>query len=213
MFHKRSTVKPDLTTTCEQRPPVNNGQFESKSQFYQAPLSNGRFFQVPRVAVVHRFDCTQEYTGLWFMLQKGRNLKKYFKKFEFAEILPKYVLVPINIWNVLFNDFWDWLYGIMDNGINQLMGSNLSRLTNPKLPFPTYCMFSSFAYLYQLVIGITFSLSLNWSIDGSRPENGSWKILKGANPSVRKKIKITLFFAELKQNWYAKYFFCFITWP
>jgi hypothetical protein len=21
------TVKPDLTTTCEQRPPVNNGQF------------------------------------------------------------------------------------------------------------------------------------------------------------------------------------------
>jgi hypothetical protein len=47
----------------------------------------------------------------------------------------------------------------MDNGINQLMGSNLSRLTNPKLPFPTYCMFSSFAYLYQLVIGITFSLS------------------------------------------------------
>jgi hypothetical protein len=50
------TVKPDLTTTCEQRPVwVINGQ--SKSQFYQTPLSNGRFFQVPRVAVVHRFDC------------------------------------------------------------------------------------------------------------------------------------------------------------
>ena len=25
------TVKPDLTTTCEQRPPVNNGQFESST--------------------------------------------------------------------------------------------------------------------------------------------------------------------------------------
>ncbi len=24
----KCTVKPDLTTTCEQRPPVNNGQFE-----------------------------------------------------------------------------------------------------------------------------------------------------------------------------------------
>ncbi len=25
------TVKPDLTTTCEQRPPVNNGHFESST--------------------------------------------------------------------------------------------------------------------------------------------------------------------------------------
>ncbi len=31
-FNKKiSTVKPDLTTTCEQRPPVNNGQFESST--------------------------------------------------------------------------------------------------------------------------------------------------------------------------------------
>ncbi len=30
-FKTKSTVKPDLTTTCEQRPPVNNGQFESST--------------------------------------------------------------------------------------------------------------------------------------------------------------------------------------
>jgi hypothetical protein len=30
-LHHISTVKPDLTTTCEQRPPVNNGQFESST--------------------------------------------------------------------------------------------------------------------------------------------------------------------------------------
>jgi hypothetical protein len=47
------------TATCQQRPVwVINGQ--SKSQFYQEPLSNGRFFQVPRVAIVHRFDCSFE---------------------------------------------------------------------------------------------------------------------------------------------------------
>ncbi len=46
------------TATCKQRPVwVFNGQ--SKSQFYQAPLSNSRFFQVPGVAVVHRFDFSQ----------------------------------------------------------------------------------------------------------------------------------------------------------
>ncbi len=44
------------TTTCSKRPVWSiNGQ--SKSYFYQAPLSNGHFFQVPRVVVVHRFDC------------------------------------------------------------------------------------------------------------------------------------------------------------
>ncbi len=55
------TVKPYLTVTCEQRPPVNNGKFESSTtslnisfirHLWQRPL-----FQVPRVAVVHRFDC------------------------------------------------------------------------------------------------------------------------------------------------------------
>jgi hypothetical protein len=45
-----NTVKLALTTTSEQRPPVNNGQFGSltailKSHFYQAPLSNGHFFR------------------------------------------------------------------------------------------------------------------------------------------------------------------------
>ncbi len=39
------------------------------------------------------------------------------------------------------------------------MGSTLSHLKNPKLPFPTQYMFSLFAYKNQLVIGISFSLS------------------------------------------------------
>jgi hypothetical protein len=36
-----------------------------------------------------------------------------------------------------------------------------------------------------------------------------WKILNGANPSERlkKKLERTLFFAELKQNWSANFFF------
>ena len=51
------------------------------------------------------------------------------------------------------------LNGITDNGINWLMGSNLSHLTNTKSPFPPYCMFISLAYLYQSVIGISLSLS------------------------------------------------------
>ncbi len=56
-----STFKPELTATSEQRPPVNNGQFNSVTAsinltFIRAPLSNGHFFQVPRVAIVHRFD-------------------------------------------------------------------------------------------------------------------------------------------------------------
>ncbi len=38
------------------------------------------------------------------------------------------------------------LNGITDNGLNWFMGLNLSHLTNPKLPFHTYCMFYSFAY-------------------------------------------------------------------
>ncbi len=62
-----------LTTTSEQRPPVNNDQLDP--QTYQIntsfiggtseqrpPLNNGRFFGVPRVAVVHRFDCTFLYS-------------------------------------------------------------------------------------------------------------------------------------------------------
>ncbi len=55
------TVKPDLTATREQRPPVNNSQFESSmtslnfivsDTFVKQPLFSG-----PRVAVVHSFDC------------------------------------------------------------------------------------------------------------------------------------------------------------
>jgi hypothetical protein len=58
-----STVKPALRTTSEQQPPVNNDQNETPTTnlnltFYQAPLSNGNSFLVPKVLVVHRFAVT-----------------------------------------------------------------------------------------------------------------------------------------------------------
>ncbi len=56
------TVKPELTATSEQRPQVNNSQYNSVTAsknltFIRAPLPNGHFFRVPRVAAVHRFGC------------------------------------------------------------------------------------------------------------------------------------------------------------
>ncbi len=58
-----------------------------------------------------------------------------------------------------YNVQWAPLNGITDNGINRLMGSNLSHLSNPKILFPTFCMVSSLAYQNQSVIGISLSLS------------------------------------------------------
>ena len=57
-------------TTCEQRP-VWVVNYQSKSQFYQTPLSNGRFFQVPRVAVVHRLDCML-LRNIWDLFNLGQ---------------------------------------------------------------------------------------------------------------------------------------------
>ncbi len=56
------TVKPALTTTSKQWPPVNNDRYNSgiaslNLTFIRAPISNIHFCQVPMVAVVHRFDC------------------------------------------------------------------------------------------------------------------------------------------------------------
>jgi hypothetical protein len=44
------TVKPELTATSEQRPPVNDGQYNSvmariNLTFIRAPLSNSHFFR------------------------------------------------------------------------------------------------------------------------------------------------------------------------
>jgi hypothetical protein len=69
MWIKVDTVKPVLTATSEQRPPVNNGQtksgqanfdtnFDLKTSTERSPMYNGQFLGVPRVAVAHRFDCT-----------------------------------------------------------------------------------------------------------------------------------------------------------
>ena len=63
------TVKPVLTTTYEQRPPVNNGQPEGSMTslnlayhwyFSDNPLHNGHVVQVLRVVVEHRFDCISD---------------------------------------------------------------------------------------------------------------------------------------------------------
>ncbi len=61
-------VNPMLTTTSEQRPPVSNGQSDPQTSQINTsfirgtseqrlPLNKSRFFGVPRVAVVYRFDC------------------------------------------------------------------------------------------------------------------------------------------------------------
>ncbi len=69
------------------------------------------------------------------------------------------------------NSNWDWdrywkvqwvpLNGITDNGINQLMESNLSWLTSPKLLFHTefYVEANLLIILYQSVFANKFSLS------------------------------------------------------
>ncbi len=55
--------------------------------------------------------------------------------------------------------FKQLLNRITDNGINQLMGSNLSWLTDPKLIFHICCMLSLFAFYFQLVIEINLPKS------------------------------------------------------
>ncbi len=65
------TVKPVLTATSEQYPPLNNGQpkdgrikfntnFDWKPSKKRPPLYNSHYFGVPRVALVDRFDCSRD---------------------------------------------------------------------------------------------------------------------------------------------------------
>ncbi len=60
------TVKPELTTTSDYRPPVHNdhhievpiGILMTSMTFEQRPpVNNDHNFLVPKVIVVHRFDC------------------------------------------------------------------------------------------------------------------------------------------------------------
>ncbi len=82
-----STVKPGWRTTCKQQPPVNNDWYNAtttslKLFFYLTPLSNGPFLQVPRLVVVHRFDC-------YFILQKYfKNCKKISTSVTTHEVPP-----------------------------------------------------------------------------------------------------------------------------
>jgi hypothetical protein len=51
---------------------------------------------------------------------------------------------------------WAPLNGITDYGTNRLMGSNLSYLTNPKLPFPTnVCLVDSLIRINRLLESIS----------------------------------------------------------
>ncbi len=62
----KNTVKPELTSTSEQRPPVYQGhRFKGPIKIciiqdtseQRPPVNNGHNFRVPRVVVVHRLDC------------------------------------------------------------------------------------------------------------------------------------------------------------
>ncbi len=73
-FQITCTVKPVLTATSEQRPPVNKGHSEAITaslsltyhwSFSDSPLHNDHIFQVPRVAVVYRFDCIDKISVLF----------------------------------------------------------------------------------------------------------------------------------------------------
>ncbi len=67
------------TTTCQQRPAWRiNDQLESSLPliFSNTPLHNGHVFQVPRVVVVHRFDCISKILNknlpkIFFLLSLG----------------------------------------------------------------------------------------------------------------------------------------------
>ncbi len=93
-----ATVKPVLTTTSEQRPPVNNGQSEAITtilkptchwSFSYNPLHNSHIFQVPRVAVVL----------LWTNIHKPYHI--------FWTLVN--IVVRQN-WLWLFCDVWDGLF-------------------------------------------------------------------------------------------------------
>ncbi len=51
-----------------------------------------------------------------------------------------------------YHDEWPPLNCITDNGINQLIRSNIFQLRSPKLLSHTKYIFDLFAYCYQLVI-------------------------------------------------------------
>ncbi len=60
-------------TTCEQLP-IRVIKKQSISQFYQTPLLNCQFYQVLRVAVLHRFDNTSILNVFKFFSNKNFNL-------------------------------------------------------------------------------------------------------------------------------------------
>ncbi len=99
---KTITVKPVLTATSEQRPPVNNGQSEAITaslrltfprSFSGNPLYNDHIFQVPSVDVVHRFDCT----SLWVIQHR-----KYVKVILYLVILQM-IHCKFCIWPCVFH--------------------------------------------------------------------------------------------------------------
>ncbi len=62
VLYKQKLKMPRYSETWANSHLSNNGRYNSVTAsinltFIGAPLSNGRFFQVQWVAIVHRFDC------------------------------------------------------------------------------------------------------------------------------------------------------------
>ena len=76
-----STVKPDLTTTCEQRPPVNNGQFKPSTaslnvSFIRHLCQTAAFFRPqgwPLYTGLTVFNCHMSITIFFAFLLKSNN--------------------------------------------------------------------------------------------------------------------------------------------
>ena len=72
----------------------------------------------------------------------------------------KRFLFRTKAWNaVTYNLQRNSLNAITDNGINRLMGSKLSRLTNPNYSFISCVWWSSFPYNWELLIGISLAVT------------------------------------------------------
>ncbi len=74
------TVKPDLTTTCEQRPPVNNGQFESST----ASLNLSFIRNLCQTAAFFRSHWWLLYTGLTVLCYNNMKILESESLYEFT---------------------------------------------------------------------------------------------------------------------------------
>ncbi len=93
------TVKPELTTTSQQRPPVcNDHHFEVPYWTYATkmtsvqslPVNNGHYFGVPGVVLVHRSDCKGFLTCRQFHQHK---MRAFFVRTLFRQLFFSYMYI------------------------------------------------------------------------------------------------------------------------